>query len=91
MLLEYQTKRMDDTFKNAIGESTIVFTDKSTSYVNIFDYVELHISEKSDEKTIKETLKWVHITVSNPKRNFVVTYHKIKKKYHQLFFYEFIY
>ncbi|KKM75379.1 hypothetical protein LCGC14_1390840 [marine sediment metagenome] len=39
------------------GES-IVFTDKSTSYVNIADYVDIHISEKSDERTTKETLKW---------------------------------
>jgi len=67
-----------------------VFTNKSTSYVNIADYVELHISEKSDETT-KETFKWIHITISNAKRNFVVTYHKIKKKYLQLYLNEFVY
>lgn len=72
-------------------EKTIVFTDKSTSYVNIADYVELHISEKSSQTTTKETLKWVHITISNAKRNFVGTYHKIKKKYLQLYLNEFVY
>ena len=72
----------DQAFDQAIDkEQTIVFTDKSTSYINIADYVELHISEKSDENTTKETLKWVHITISNAKRNFVGTHHKIKKKY----------
>lgn len=82
----------DTTFEKAIdNEQTIVFTDKSTSYVNIADYVELHISEKSDENTTKETLKWVHITISNAKRNFVGTYHKIKKKYLQLYLNEFVY
>ncbi len=82
----------DQTFEQAIDkEQTIVFTDKSTSYVNIADYVELHISEKSDENTTKETLKWVHITISNAKRNFVGTYHKIKKKYLQLYLNEFVY
>jgi len=82
----------NQTFEQAIdNQKTIVFTDKSTSYVNIADYVELHISEKSSETTTKETLKWVHITISNAKRNFVGTYHKIKKKYLQLYLNEFVY
>ena len=92
MLEDHKADRTDTTFENAIDkEQTIVFTDKSTSYVNIADYVELHISEKSDETTTKETLKWVHITISNAKRNFVGTYHKIKKKYLQLYLNEFVY
>lgn len=92
VLENHQTIGTDEVFEQAIeNEKTIVFTDKSTSYVNIADYVELHISEKSDETTTKETLKWVHITISNAKRNFVGTYHKIKKKYLQLYLNEFVY
>jgi hypothetical protein len=59
--------------------------------VDIADYVEMHISEKSSKETTKETLKWVHIALSNAKRNFVGTFHKIKKKYLQLYLNEFIY
>lgn len=77
--------------ENISDEQVIVFTDQSTSYVDIADFVELHISEKSNEQTTKETLKWVHIAISNAKRNFVGTYHKIKKKYLQLYLNEFIY
>jgi len=92
VLEDHKADGTDITFENGIDkEQTIVFTDKSTSYVNIADYVELHISEKSDETTTKETLKWVHITISNAKRNFVGTYHKIKKKYLQLYLNEFVY
>jgi len=92
VLEDHKADGTDATFENAIDkEQTIVFTDKSTSYVNIADYVELHISEKSDKTTTKETLKWVHITISNAKRNFVGTYHKIKKKYLQLYLNEFVY
>ena len=92
VLEDHKADGTDATFENAIDkEQTIVFTDKSTSYVNIADYVELHISEKSDETTTKETLKWVHITISNAKRNFVGNYHKIKKKYLQLYLNEFVY
>ena len=92
VLENHQTEGTDAELKNAIEqEQTIVFTDKSTSYVNIADYVELHITEKSNEQTTKETLKWVHITISNAKRNFVGNYHKIKRKYLQLYLNEFVY
>jgi hypothetical protein len=37
----------DDTIKNTIdGETFIVFYDKSTSYLNIADYADIHITEK---------------------------------------------
>ena len=39
----------------------------------------------------KETLKWVHITIGNAKRNLLGNYHKIKRKYLQLYLNEFIY
>ena len=68
-----------------------MFTDKSTSYINITDFVEIHVTEKSNKQTRKEALKWVHIAISNAKRNFAGTYHKIKKKYLQFYLNEFVY
>jgi len=49
------------------------------------------MSEKSNKQITKETLKWMHITISNAKRNFVEIYHKIKAKYLQLYLNEFVY
>jgi len=74
---------------NHKANQAIVFTNKSTSYiniadcveikstlyVNITDYVEIHMSEKSSEQITKETPK-VHIAISNAKRNFVGIYYK---------------
>ena len=77
--------------KILLDEKSIVFTDKSTSYIDISDFVELHITEKSNKETTEKTLKWVHITISNAKRNFLGNYHKIKGKYLQLYLNEFIY
>lgn len=92
VLTDHKMEGTNQTLQKAIGnEASIVFTDKSTSYVNIADYVDIHISEKSNEQTTKETLKWVHIAISNAKRNFVGTYHKIKAKYLQLYLNEFVY
>jgi len=79
VLDDHKADGVDETLKKSISdEQTIVFTDKSTSYVNIADYVEIHLSEKSNEQTTKETLKWVHIAISNAKRNFQVTIIKSK-------------
>lgn len=72
-------------------EKSIIFSDKSTSYVNISDYVETHVTEKSDKTTTKTTLKWVHIAISNAKRTLLGSYHKIKGKYLQLYLDEFCY
>jgi len=91
VLEDHKTKGTDGTLKDAIdGETSIVFSDKSTSYLNIEDYVDIHITEKSSEKTTKETLRWVHITIGNAKRD-LQKFHKIKRKYLQLYLNEFIY
>ena len=87
ILEDYKADGTDKIFENSIDqEQTIAFTDKSTSYVNIADYVERHMSEKTNE-----TLKWLHIAISNAKRNFVGNYRKIKKKHLQLYLNEFVY
>lgn len=82
---------INETVRESIAEKSIVFTDKSTSYLDIADFIELHITEKSNKETTKETLKWVHITISNAKRNLLGNYHKIKGKYLQLYLNEFVY
>jgi hypothetical protein len=51
---DHGAKGTDQTFRQSISDQqSIVFTDQSTSYVNIADYVEIHLSEKSSEQTTK--------------------------------------
>ena len=87
----HESDDIDQVIKGSLSEKTIVFTDKSTSYVDISDYIEIHVTEKSSKETTKETLKWVHIFISNAKRNLLGNYHKIKGKYLQLYLNEFVY
>lgn len=68
-----------------------MFSDQSTSYVNIADYVEMHVTEKLSKESTVETLKWVHIFISNAKRNLLGNYHKISGKHLQLYLNEFVY
>ena len=91
VLNSHQKEEVNDALQQMIDNECIVFTDQSTSYVDIADFVELHITEKSDENTTKDTLRWVHITISNAKRTFLGNYHKIKRKYLQFYLDEFVY
>ena len=91
VLDSHLSEAVNQTVRQAIDNESIVFSDKSSSYVDIADFVELHIMEKSDKQTIKETLKWVHITIGNANRNLLGNYHRIKRKYLQLYLNEFVY
>lgn len=91
VLDSHAAEEIGQTVAGSFDEMSIVLTDDSTSYVNISDYVELHVSEKSTDQLTKETLRWVHITISNAKRNFLGNYHKIKGKYLQMYLNEFVY
>ncbi|MEA3448463.1 MAG: IS1595 family transposase [Bacteroidota bacterium] len=91
VLTGHESEEINNLVAESFDEKSIVFTDKSTSYIDISNFVELHVMEKSDKQTTKETLRWVHITISNAKRNLLGNYHKIKGKYLQLYLNEFVY
>mgnify|MGYP005860934081 FL=1 len=91
VLEDHSAEGINETIKTSIEESSIVFTDQSTSYVDIASLVEIHISEKSTKQTTRDTLRWVHIFISNAKRNLLGNYHKIKRKNLQLYLNEFVY
>jgi len=91
VLNDHKAKTINKVIADNFDEKSIVFSDKSTSYVNISDYVETHMTEKSDKKVTETTLKWVHIAISNAKRTLLGVFHKIKGKYLQLYLNEFCY
>jgi len=55
VLEDHMAERINEMIKKSIPESSIVFTDQSTSYVDIASLVEVHISEKSTKQTTKKT------------------------------------
>lgn len=87
----FSAEHNDEIITAIIGENAVITTDKSTSYVNISKYVDVHVTEKSSKETTKNALKWAHIAISNAKRAFLGIYHKIKAKYLQAYLDEFVY
>lgn len=69
VLHDHQASSIGQTMGTTLAGKNIVFSDKSTSYINISYYVDTHYTEKSDEKTSNSTLKWVYISISNAKRD----------------------
>lgn len=91
VLKNHKSSEIEAEVQQSIDSMSIVFTDKSTSYLDIEDYIETHVSFKSDEKTTQQILKWVHVAISNAKRTFLGVYHKINGSYLQSYLNEFVY
>jgi hypothetical protein len=53
----HDKESVNQLIEEEFEEKSIVFSDKSKSYVDILEYVETHISEKSDKTTTNKTLK----------------------------------
>ena len=91
VLESHKALEIDALIQDNLDEKCIVFSDKSTSYTNLEHLVEMHCVEISSKETTETTLKWVHIAISNSKRNFLGVYHHIKSKYLQNYLNEFCY
>lgn len=91
VLDNHQADAINTSVLENINQASIVFSDRSKSYIDIADLVEVHISEKSSKQTTKTTLQWVHIAISNAKRTLLGIYHKIKGCYLQSYLNEFCY
>ncbi|MFT6946144.1 MAG: hypothetical protein ACJARP_000555 [Vicingaceae bacterium] len=92
-------KVIDDLTKDTINEcvkkmaknATEVDTDNSTSYTEIKNYIPKHNSQVIPKDKVGEILPWVHIAISNAKRQLLNTFHDIKPEYLQSYLDEFCY
>ena len=91
VLTDHTAELINETVKESISENSMLLSDQRTSYIDITEYVEIHIDEESNKETTTETLKWVHIAISNAKHTFLGNYQKLKGKYLQLYLNDFVY
>jgi DNA-directed RNA polymerase subunit RPC12/RpoP len=90
---------IDDLSKETINEvvrelasdATEVATDGSTSYVDLKEYIPHHDAQVIPKEKVGEVLPWVHIAISNAKRQIINTYHDIKPEFLQNYLDEFCY
>lgn len=74
---------MKDLVQAHVSENAVVFSDNSKAYVNIHQVVEAHHIENSQKSFRTKNLKWVHVAISNLKRNLLGLYHSVNQCYLQ--------
>lgn len=91
VLTSHKASEINDVVKKNINKTSLIITDKSTSYEDFSKMFETHVSFKSDKTITKTSLKWVHVTISNAKRNLLGVYHMVSNNYLQNYLNEFCY
>jgi len=76
--------------ENVCRES-IIDSDHSTSYVKLKDIVKEHRPQVIPKTEVGKVLPWVHIAISNAKRQLLDIYHQINPEYLQSYLNEFCY
>ena len=92
-------KVIDDLKKETINkvvrelanEVNSIDTDDSTSYVDLKNFVPEHNARVIPKEKVGEVLPWVHIAISNAKRQLINTFHDIKPEFLQNYLDEFCY
>lgn len=74
-----------------VAKNAVLFSDNSKAYVTLHKVVEAHLIENSADSIVNHTLKWVHIAISNAKRNLLGIYHSVNEEYLQSYLNEFCY
>jgi hypothetical protein len=92
-------KVIDDLKKETINSAvqtlasgvSEIDTDDSTSYMELKKIVRRHNSQVIPSEKVGEILPWVHIAISNAKRQIINTFHDVKPEFLQKYLDEFCY
>lgn len=85
-----KAKTAEKSVKELVDKDAVLQTDESTTFVNIADCIDTHISYISSTKEGKFNLRWVHIAISNLKRD-LQKYHMVSERMLQNHLNEFCY
>jgi len=88
---DLKKETINQVVADLVSKESSIDTDSSTSYVELSDYVEKHHGQVIQKEKVGEALPWVHITISNAKRQLLNTFHSIKPEFLQSYLDEFCY
>lgn len=86
-----KSKTIDGETTKFIDNESIIKTDNSTSYSNFKDIFKEHHGQVISPKMIGKVLPWVHISISNAKREILDIHHNSSADYLQFYLNEFCY
>jgi hypothetical protein len=88
---DLKKETINNVVEKLVAKESSVDTDGSTSYVEISDYVSEHHTEVIPPKKVGQALPWVHIAISNAKRQLLNTFHSVNPEFLQSYLDEFCY
>jgi predicted RNA-binding Zn-ribbon protein involved in translation (DUF1610 family) len=86
-----KSETINEQVKMLASNVSVIDTDDSTSYVDLKDFVPKHNSQVIAKEKVGEILPWVHIAISNSKRQILNTFHNVKPEFLQKYLDEFCY
>ncbi len=86
-----KAQTIDGKVKENIDANASLITDDSTSYAHLKNLVKEHTAQVINPKDISKVLPWVHIMISNAKRQLLDIYHSVKPEMLQNYLNEFCY
>jgi len=91
VLPDFKAETASEIVSRNIKPESKITSDASKSYVRIKDVVENHSFQVIKKDEIGNVLPWVHIAISNAKRQLLNTYHCIQPNFLQNYLNEFCY
>ena len=88
---DLKSETINEQVKTLAADTTEIDTDDSTSYVDLKDFVPKHNPQVIPKEKTGEVLPWVHIAISNAKRQILNTFHDVKPEFLQKYLDEFCY
>lgn len=82
---------IDAKIKSYINKESDIDSDNSSSYSNIHTLIKQHRPKVIAKTDVGEMLPWVHIAISNAKRQLLNTFHCVEPEYLQSYLDEFCY
>jgi len=86
-----QSKTINKIFKESLNPKTKVKTDGLSSYSRLNEVVKKHLPTVTPPDQAGKELPWVHIAISNAKRNLLNNFHHVDDTYLQNYLDEFTY
>lgn len=88
---DLEKETINEGVQHAISKESALYSDNSISYVDLRGFVRSHRKEVILKEKISEQLLWVHIAISNAKRQLLNSCHSVKPTFLQAFLEEFCY
>jgi predicted RNA-binding Zn-ribbon protein involved in translation (DUF1610 family) len=82
---------INEHVRTLASEADEIDTDDSTPYVDLKNFVPKHNAQVIPKEKAGEVLPWVHIAISNAKRQIINTFHDVKPEFLQRYLDEFCY